>query len=426
MLVALDAVALLLAVAVSALVRDTYPVVAGLLIVPVWMLVVALHGGYDPRHAAGGVEAKRLTDASVRVAIGVALLSYALSLDAGRHLVVTTLPAGLTLLVVGRLVGRGVLVRMRRTGRFTQRVLAVGTVLDVLHLTEQARRSPAAGFVVAGACVPAYAGPDRRRPADRRASRGLDVTRQRSGDRRAEDDRRAGIDELASLGVPVVGEPNDVLHAAHQVGAHAVAIAGHGVLSRHALRRLAWQLEGTRVRLFVASALTEVATPRISLQPLGGLPLLEVEAPVFSGGRRVLKGVLDRVLASALVVALSPALLALAVLIRLDSPGPVLFRQQRVGRDGVPFTCLKLRTMRVGADREVSALATHNESDGVLFKMRSDPRVTRVGRVLRRLSLDELPQLFNVLGGSMSLVGPRPRFPARSSSTATTCAGGCS
>jgi hypothetical protein len=250
-------------------------------------------------------------------------VSYVLRLPAGHDLLLLTLPLGLAALVAARLAGRAALVRLRRAGHWQQRVVAIGTVLDVVHLVEHARRSPAAGFTVVGACVPTYAGPDRRRPAERRGAATSGTTpppRQRSSDRRAEDDRRAGRDQLTTLGVPVVGQPQGVLDAVTQLGADTVAVAGHGVLSRTALRRLAWQLEGTRVRLLVASALTEVATPRISLRPLGGLPLLQVEAPVFSGARRVLKGVLDRVLAALLVALLSPLLLALAILIRLDSP----------------------------------------------------------------------------------------------------------
>jgi exopolysaccharide biosynthesis polyprenyl glycosylphosphotransferase len=126
----------------------------------------------------------------------------------------------------------------------------------------------------------------------------------------------------------------------------------------------------------------------------------------------VVKGGLDRVVAALALLLLTPVLLAVAAAIKLTSPGPVLFHQERVGVNGQSFTMLKFRSMVVGADRNLESLRAENISDGVLFKMREDPRVTRVGRVLRRLSIDELPQLLNVLGGSMSLVGPRPPLPA--------------
>jgi exopolysaccharide biosynthesis polyprenyl glycosylphosphotransferase len=133
---------------------------------------------------------------------------------------------------------------------------------------------------------------------------------------------------------------------------------------------------------------------------------MHVEAPAFGGGQRLWKTCSDRVLALLIALALGPVLLGIALLVRLDSKGPAIYRQERIGLGGTTFECLKFRTMRVGADRELASL--QSESDGLLFKVRADPRITRVGRVLRRYSLDELPQLFNVLGGSMSLVGPRP------------------
>ena len=213
-------------------------------------------------------------------------------------------------------------------------------------------------------------------------------------------------EQLLSVGIPVVGQPHEVLEAVHGHVVDTVVVAGQGLLSRHALRRLAWEFEGTGVDILFASSLTDVATPRITFRPLGALSLMHVEAPAFDGGQRLLKASTDRLLAFVLAVLLSPVMLAISVLIKIDSPGPAFYRQERLGLRGRAFWCLKFRTMRVGADRELAALAT--ESDGVLFKIRADPRVTRVGRLLRRYSVDELPQLFNVLGGSMSLVGPRP------------------
>jgi exopolysaccharide biosynthesis polyprenyl glycosylphosphotransferase len=167
------------------------------------------------------------------------------------------------------------------------------------------------------------------------------------------------------------------------------------------------------VELLVAPGLTEVAGPRLHMRPFIGLPLVHVEEPEFRGPKRLVKEVLDRLGAAALVLLVLPVLLAIAVAVRVDTPGPVFFRQQRIGKTGRPFTMLKFRSMVVDAEARRAELAARNQNaDGLLFKVADDPRVTRVGRLLRRLSLDELPQLLNVLGGSMSLVGPRPPLPS--------------
>ncbi|MFE0320234.1 exopolysaccharide biosynthesis polyprenyl glycosylphosphotransferase, partial [Streptomyces albogriseolus] len=142
-----------------------------------------------------------------------------------------------------------------------------------------------------------------------------------------------------------------------------------------------------------------------------GIPLLRVSMPAFTGGRRAVKGVVDRLGATVLLVLFAPLMLLVALLVATDSRGGVFYRQRRVGKDGLEFTILKFRTMVPDADRARAALTGLNEGAGPLFKMRRDPRVTRIGAVLRRYSLDELPQLFNVLTGSMSLVGPRPPLP---------------
>ena len=179
------------------------------------------------------------------------------------------------------------------------------------------------------------------------------------------------------------------------------------------MRRIAWSLEGSGVDLLVAPALTDIAGPRINIRPVSGLPLLQVTEPEFSGAGRVLKGTLDVLGSLVLVLLLSPVLLGVALAVRLSGPGAVLFRQTRIGRGGEPFTILKFRTMHADAEQRLAELRAHNDhGDGVLFKLRDDPRITRIGRHLRRFSLDELPQLFNVLSGRMSLVGPRPPLPS--------------
>ena len=161
----------------------------------------------------------------------------------------------------------------------------------------------------------------------------------------------------------------------------------------------------------VAPSLVEVAGPRLSIRPVSGLPLLQVEQPQFAGGRRIVKSTFDRTVALCAVAGLSPLLVVIALAVRLTSRGPAFFTQQRIGRDGAPFTMVKFRSMVVDAEQRREELVAESDRDGLMFKMHADPRVTRVGAMLRRYSLDELPQLFNVMGGSMSLVGPRPPLP---------------
>jgi exopolysaccharide biosynthesis polyprenyl glycosylphosphotransferase len=165
------------------------------------------------------------------------------------------------------------------------------------------------------------------------------------------------------------------------------------------------------VTLLVAPRLTDISGPRIHIRPVAGLPLLNVEEPEFSGVRRIVKGGLDRFLAFFAIVLLLPVLAGIALAVAVTSRGPILFRQVRIGRHGEPFVIHKFRSMYSDAEERLAELEHLNETDGTLFKVRDDPRVTPVGRYLRRFSLDELPQFFDVLLGRMSLVGPRPPLP---------------
>jgi exopolysaccharide biosynthesis polyprenyl glycosylphosphotransferase len=177
------------------------------------------------------------------------------------------------------------------------------------------------------------------------------------------------------------------------------------------MRRLGWRLEMSGAQLLVAPGLMEVARHRTRLATVGAMQLLHVEHAELSGGRRALKNCLERTAAAVALLVLAPVLAVLMLAIRLDSPGSCIFRQVRVGKDNREFTMFKLRTMTTDAEIARSQLLSQNECDGVLFKMRDDPRITRAGKVLRRYSLDELPQLFNVVRGDMALIGPRPALP---------------
>jgi exopolysaccharide biosynthesis polyprenyl glycosylphosphotransferase len=178
------------------------------------------------------------------------------------------------------------------------------------------------------------------------------------------------------------------------------------------VRRLAWELERDDIDLIVSSSLVDTAGDRITVRPVDGLPMMHIEHPRLSGGRRLVKSMFDVSVAALLLVLLTPLFLLTALVIRLDTGGPVFFRQVRVGRGGASFRMFKFRTMHTDAEARLAAMSRQNEHAGVLFKIRADPRVTRSGRLMRRYSLDELPQLINVLLGEMSLVGPRPPLPA--------------
>ncbi|GAB5077195.1 hypothetical protein ARTHROSP310_03370 [Arthrobacter sp. AD-310] len=215
-------------------------------------------------------------------------------------------------------------------------------------------------------------------------------------------------------GLPVLGAGQDVssiLKAIDSCGADAVAVSAGVQLHPQTLRHLGWELAARNVGLIMAPALTDIAGPRIHTQQVAGLPLIHVTTPSLEGGQRVAKRLFDVIVSGALIVIAAPVMALVAVLVKLDSPGPVLFKQERVGMGGDAFHMLKFRSMVTNAEQQLSALVGRNEGNGLLFKMKSDPRVTRVGKFLRKYSLDELPQLFNIVTGSMSLVGPRPPLP---------------
>lgn len=211
--------------------------------------------------------------------------------------------------------------------------------------------------------------------------------------------------------MPVLGPPEMVLSAVDRLGAEVVAVSSDPDLVGHSLRRLGWALAERQVELMVSPGIVEVAGPRLSLRPAAGLSLLHVERPADGLVRRTVKRVYDFGLALMLLAALSPVFLVIAAAIKVSDRGPVFFRQVRVGAHGDRFRMVKFRTMVPNAERLLPTLSRDGQVNSMLFKDKQDPRVTSVGRVLRRLSLDELPQLFNVLRGEMSLVGPRPPLP---------------
>ena len=375
---------------------DRRALVAGLFTAG-WLLILMLNRTYENRHLGlGSEEFKRVLSAGVLVIAVIAMADYGLKLDLARRYVVVAVPIAVVLDITGRLILRRSLHRRRYRGEAMSRVIAVGPISAVAHMTAQLRTEAYHGLEVVGACI----------VDSRRDVRPGPVA---SGEPAVIQAWDEGIyDELE---VPVLGGIGEVGAAVDRMRADVVAVVSTGDLPVGALRRLAWSLERTGTELLVSPGLIEVAGPRLTIRPYSNLPLLHVDQPRLSGLSRVLKSGLDKALAALAVLVLSPLLLAIAVLVKATSEGPVFFRQTRIGLDGQPFEVVKFRSMITGADRQVHLLQEQNEHDGVLFKIKRDPRVTAVGVKLRRFSLDELPQLFNVLGGSMSLVGPRPPLP---------------
>ncbi|MGH9111842.1 MAG: sugar transferase [Acidimicrobiales bacterium] len=363
-------------------------VLIALLAVPVWLGVLTLAGCYDRRIlGAGSEEHRRTLNGGIHFLAVVALAQFLLQLVIARGFVGVLVPVAVVLTLSSRLGLRAWLYRQRRRGRFVQRIVLVGSRSTVIDVGEHLVRADWTGFRVVGAC--------------------LDVV-----DPAVDGATDAGTASITVGGrpVPVVGTTADVWQAIERCGADSVAITTESAPGE--LRHLAGAVAAAHVDLLVAPAITDVAGPRTVVRSMAGLPLLHVEEPTFAGPQRVVKNTWDRVGALIGLMLLAPVFLAVALAIKLDSRGPVYFRQTRVGRDGRRFAMVKFRTMVVGAERLLVDLEHRNEADGVLFKLRTDPRVTRVGRLLRRYSIDELPQLWNVLRGEMSMVGPRPPLPA--------------
>jgi exopolysaccharide biosynthesis polyprenyl glycosylphosphotransferase len=343
----------------------------------VWPLALFMARSYDRNVLwEGPEEFRRVLVAAGLVLAGVALVAWAGGLDVPRGPAALTLAVAAALTFTGRRVQRRMLRRARSRGRYLQSTLLVGHRDGVVALHRQLRRQSGLGYRVVGCCLP--------------------VT--------------DGVGPWLT-GLPVLGTPGDVLDVVRRWDVETVAVLPSAELDGAALRRLGWDLEKTSAELLVAPTVTEIAGPRVRIRPVCGMSLLHMARPELRGARRVAKSVFDRAGAALMLLVLAPVLIAVTAAVKLGSRGPVLFKQERVGRDGRIFAMLKFRTMETGAEQKVTELIRSSDGNGVLFKMRRDPRVTPVGRILRRFSLDELPQLVNVLTGAMSLVGPRPPLP---------------
>lgn len=345
-----------------------------------WIASLAIFRTRSERVLGSGTEEYRLVwTATMFTFLSVAVASSVMKLDISRGYLAIALPLGLLGLTANRHFVRRRIVAQRREGRFCNRVLAVGQPDAVDRFATSLARDETHGYVVVGSCASTVA-------------RGLSNVESTDG---------RPFDEFES----------EFAAAVRTSAADTVALVS-GDLTPDEMRDLLWELKRLDVELVVSPGVVDVARPRLAIRAHGGLPLIHIDKPQYDGTKRFAKRAFDMCFALLALAGATPILLAAAAAIKLSSPGPVFYRSVRIGLDGTPFEMIKLRTMVVDADRMVAAMSHMNEGNGVLFKLRRDPRVTPVGRVLRRFSIDELPQFLNVARGEMSVVGPRPPLPS--------------
>jgi exopolysaccharide biosynthesis polyprenyl glycosylphosphotransferase len=339
-----------------------------------WVLMLRIHGAYDHRLLGHGPEEyKAVATASLRLFAMVAVVSYLMRLDLARGYVAMAMPAGTIGLLVARWLWRKWLSLHRAQGLMSASVLVVGAHEHLAGLMRALDSVPEAGYHVVAACC--------------------------------DDTDQSHIGQ-----VPVLGNESRAAEIASRIGVNTVACTSSSRFDAGGLRRLGWALEGQNIDLVVVPSLTDVAGPRVLTRPVAGLSLLHVEAPVFAGPQLAVKTTIDRVGAAALLIILSPIFAVVGLLVWRHDHGPVFYQQERIGKEGQVFRMFKFRTMVTNAESQlISLLASTGQEAAPLYKIRSDPRITPVGTWLRRFSIDELPQLINVLRGEMSLVGPRPQ-----------------
>jgi exopolysaccharide biosynthesis polyprenyl glycosylphosphotransferase len=348
-----------------------------------WLGALYVNHSRSPRVIGSGVEEyRRVWLGTIAVFGAVAIISMMFKLELARGYLMIALPAGLALLILFRSAARLVIARERKKyGHCVTRVLVVGCHAAARELAVALSRDPTCGYQIVGAYV--------------------------------SDLSQKAVFEVPGAGaVPTFSDDKSIIEAVASTKSHVVAVAANDRLHGRSMRDLSWELEKFDIDLLVAPGVVDVAGPRLHMRPVAGLPLIHVEKPAYHGAKRFQKRLFDVVFSGLVLLVGLPALVAIALAVKLTSNGPVFYRQERIGLDGKPFEIIKFRTMVNGADSMLADLIDLNEfRGGVLFKMRNDPRITPVGRTLRRFSLDEIPQFINVLKGEMSVVGPRPPLP---------------
>ncbi|MEW1954784.1 sugar transferase [Terrabacter sp. NPDC080008] len=344
-----------------------------------WM--AALAGAASYRQGSLGVGTKeyaRVCTATGSTAGLVGIISYLTTFQLSRGYFVLVFGLGLPGLLLWRWACRRYVHHLHLQGHLLTRVVIAGESSHVDDVASVLNREAWLGYRIVGALLP----PSQRLTA-------------------------------TSSGVPVIGTTDEAVGSVFESRADLMVLTEGALPSSADFRRIAWDLEGHHVQMAVVPSLSDISSGRVTMQPVGGLPLVHVGQPQSLGASRIPKRLFDLVGATVLLLLGLPLMIVTAIAITLEDRGPVLFRQTRVGRDGVLFECLKFRSMVTDAEAQLSGVSHLNaNADGVLFKAQHDPRITRVGRLIRRFSLDELPQLVNVINGDMSLVGPRPALPS--------------
>ncbi|MGV0795021.1 sugar transferase [Mycolicibacterium sp. XJ1819] len=349
----------------------------------IWLLALAILRTRSTRVLGAGPEEYRgIINATFWTFGLIAIVSLITQTDVARGYLIIALPTGCIGLLISRRLWRQQLSSGRAKGNFQTAVVAIGSADAVETLASELTRDPRAGYRIVGVGIPGYG-----------EGRGETIT-------------------VNGHEVPVLGDEVSALDAVKDVGADTVAVTGSDHFGVHGIRELMWRLEAVDVDLVVSPGVVDVAGARLSMRPVAGFPLVHVEKPQYQGAERMGKRAFDFCFALAALIGMSPLLLLAAIAVKLTSAGPVFYAAERIGLNGQPFRMLKFRTMVVDADKQLDVLWQLNEvKGGVLFKLRDDPRVTPVGRILRRFSIDELPQFINVLRREMSVVGPRPPLP---------------
>lgn len=367
-------------------IRPTYTSVS-IGIICVWLLGLWISGSRDQRVlGSGSKEYSLVARASILAMVLVALFSYLFKAEIARGYVLIALPVGTVLLLTSRWLWRRFFNRKRKQGKYQEKVVIVGSEGSVRELATRLTLHPELGLQTFGAFLSDF----------------------------EKSSKRLQTIDLANTSVPVLGGLDDLLAKVRALGVRNIILGNTEDLPASEVRKLGWELLPGDERLFLAANILDVAGPRLEIKPLAGIPLIEVTEPEFNGVSRAIKRVIDLCVATLALVMSSPLFIVAAIRIKRFDGGPIFFAQKRVGRHGKIFTMLKFRTMSVGAEAALESLdfdRLDSDSNEVLFKLRNDPRVTKPGKWLRRTSVDELPQLINVLIGNMSLVGPRPPLP---------------
>jgi len=356
-----------------------YYTAVSLFIAATWIGFLSMYRTRSPRIIGAGAEEYRRVFSATLAFVGVTATGLVmLRPEVARGYLGVALPLGACTLLLSRNLWRRLIVAQRKNGRCMSAIVAVGDPRAVRGLATSLARDPSHGFLVVAVCVPG----------------GSSLT---------------AIDVPGCPPLPVFGDERHIESAIAETGADTVALTATEHLGPEGIRDLSWRLDALGLDLLVSPGVVDVAAPRLTMWPVAGLPLIRVDRPCYSGAKRFQKRAFDISFATLALVVSLPLLLVIAVAIKLTSRGPVLYRSERIGLDGKPFSIIKFRSMVADADARLASLAALNESDGgVLFKLRRDPRVTNVGRVIRRFSIDEFPQFVNVLNRQMSVVGPRP------------------